>query len=79
MDHSERREVSRVVFQAAVEQFNDTVIDEWIANHEEDCEALVVRVVMNELQLSGYFEDVEALAVQARESRHNLSRKLFPE
>ena len=52
MDHSERREVSRVVFQAAVEQFNDTVIDEWIANHEEDCEALVVRVVLNELQLS---------------------------
>ena len=49
MDHSERSEVSRVVVLAAVEQFNDTVIYEWIANHEEDIEALVIRVVLREL------------------------------
>ena len=79
MDHSKGGEVGRVVILAAVEQFDDAVVDEWIAGHEEDCEALVVRVVLNELQLSGYFEYVEALAVQARESRYNLSRKLFPE
>ena len=79
MNHSKRSEVSRVVILTTVEKFNDAMVDEWIASHKEDIEAFVLRVVLNELQLSGYFEDVEALVVQARESRHNLSSKLFPE
>ena len=48
MDHSKGGEVGRVVILAAVEQFDDAVVDEWIAGHEEDCEALVLRVVLNE-------------------------------